>query len=210
MKVFSRIVGETYDIEKAGIELVNLNGVAFSHFANLFNNTLSDKNLQTRCAIITDDDREDLDEDASPRAEKVKDLAGGNLKTFTGDVTFEYELFLVNETNRNLLLKIYKELHPKTEITKNDDVRIYSKYFANTVKEQKSKSELALRLATHLENGFEISKRLNKQPNYSSVKIHLQRLTTTDKNDYRAYRDFIIPDYIQRAIKYAVKGEVSV
>src|SRR5690606_37619580 len=33
MKVFSRKVGEDYDIEKAGIEIVNVNGVAFEHFA---------------------------------------------------------------------------------------------------------------------------------------------------------------------------------
>ncbi|MFH1563921.1 MAG: AAA family ATPase [Nitrospirota bacterium] len=209
MKVFSRKVGETYDIEKAGVELVNLNGVAFSHFANLFNNTVAEKNLQTRCAIITDDDRKELDEDGSPRAEKVKALAGGTLKIFTGDVTFEYEIFLASKTNRNLLLKIYKEFHPKTKIITNDDAKVFSENFANKVKEQKGKSELALRLATHLENGAALHKTFQKQAELSEAQF-LESLTEPNRNAFSAYKDFTVPLYIQNAIKYVVKGETNV
>ena len=35
--IFSRIMGKEYDIEKVGIEIVNINGVAFEHFAKLYN-----------------------------------------------------------------------------------------------------------------------------------------------------------------------------
>lgn len=47
LPIFSKIMDADgkYDIECAGIELVNLNGVAFSHFANLFNNEDDTKNL---------------------------------------------------------------------------------------------------------------------------------------------------------------------
>jgi len=209
MKIFSRKIGEIYDIEKAGIELVNLNGVAFSHFANLFNNEIAEKNLRTRCAIITDDDREELDEDGSPRAEKVKALAAGNLKIFPGVVTFEYEIFLASEANRNLLLKIYKEFHPRTEIIMSDDANVSSKNFADKVKAQKSKSELALRLATHLENGGALYKTFQLQAELSEVD-YLQTLTESNRNDFSAYKDFTVPLYIQRAIKYAVKGVTNV
>ena len=51
--IFSRIVGNEYDVDKAGIELVNLNGVAFSHFANLFNNDDENKNLNIESAPRT-------------------------------------------------------------------------------------------------------------------------------------------------------------
>ena len=42
-------------------------------------------------------------------------------------------------------------------------MQIYSKNFADKVKSQKGKSELALRLATHLENGFDLNKAFAKQ-----------------------------------------------
>ena len=56
MPMFSRIMGKEYDIEKAGIEIVNINGVAFEHFAKLYNSDDEDKRLASRCAITTDDD----------------------------------------------------------------------------------------------------------------------------------------------------------
>ncbi|MDP3148898.1 MAG: AAA family ATPase [Ignavibacteria bacterium] len=213
MKVFSRKVGETYDIEKVGIEVINIGGVGFEHFANLFNNEVAEKNLQTRCAIITDDDRLELDDDGSPRADKVKALERSNLKVYSGNVTFEYELFLTHEANRTLLLTIYKELHPRTEIAINDDATIYSKTFADKVKEQKCKSELALRLATHLENGFVLYKAFEKKAASAepvSEEVFLANLSEPNRDDFNAYKNFTVPTYIRRAIKYAVKGEIDV
>lgn len=66
-----------YSIEKNGIELVNIDGVAFEPFAKLYNSDDEDKRLATRCVIVTDDDRgtisaidfqsteEDIDKDTS-------------------------------------------------------------------------------------------------------------------------------------------------
>lgn len=213
MKVFSRKIGATYDIEKAGIEIVNINGVSFDHFANLFNNADSTKNLQTRCALITDDDRKEIAEDPSARINNVTALNGGTLKTFIGAVTFEYELFLASNENRELLLSIYRDFHSNTEIPVNADIQIYSKTFADKVKSQKGKSELALRLATHLENGFELNKAFANQA-ISDAPLNedafLATLEEPDQADYKAYKNFTVPNYIQRAIKYAVKGEIDV
>jgi putative ATP-dependent endonuclease of OLD family len=213
MKVFSRKVGETYDIEKAGIEIVNINGVAFEHFAHLFNNDEPSKNLQTRCALITDDDRKEIDENPAARIGKVNSLRGGKLDTFIGAITFEYELFLASEANRNLLITVYKEFHPETVITVDADMQVFSKNFANRVKEQKGKSELALRLATHLENGFNLLTAFEKKALFTEPLDEAKYLATlieTDQNDFIAYKNFTVPDYIQNAIKYAVKGETNV
>lgn len=209
MKIFSLKVGEVYDIEKAGVEVVNISGVAFGHFANLFNNAEVNKNLKTRCSLITDDDRKQIADDPAARIENINEMQGGTLKPFIGKITFEYELFLASEANRTLLLKVYKEFHPQTEIEVNDNIEIYSKNFADKVKEQKGKSELALRLATHLENGFELQKIFSKQQ-LSEAEFLATLGSDAERDDFNAYKTFTVPVYIQKAIKYAVKNEVDV
>lgn len=46
-----------FSIEKNGIELVNIDGVAFEPFAKLYNSDDNTKRLATKCLIVTDDDR---------------------------------------------------------------------------------------------------------------------------------------------------------
>ncbi len=213
MKVFSRKVGETYDIEKTGIEIVNINGVGFEHFANLFNNAEEAKNLQTRCALITDDDRKEIADNPSSRMNNVNALNGGTLKAFIGAITFEYEMFLASEVNRALLLSVYSEFHTDTVITIDANMQIYSKNFVDKVKSQKGKSELALRLAIHLENGYELNKAFAKQALSNAPlneEAYLASLVEPSRNDFNAYKNFKVPNYIERAIKYAVKGEINV
>lgn len=209
MKIFSLKVGDTYDIEKAGIETVNVNGVAFEHFANLFNNAEATKNLKIRCSLITDDDRKQIADNPADRIANINLMQGGTLKTFVGVITFEYELFLASEVNRTLLLKVYKEIHPQTEIEEGANEQEYSKNFADKVKSQKGKSELSLRLATHLENGFALTKLFAQQEAHTE-KAFLQTLSEPDKADFIAFRDFTVPLYIQKAIKYVVKNESDV
>jgi putative ATP-dependent endonuclease of OLD family len=57
LPVFAVMMGADYDLDKNGIEIVNINGVAFEPFANLFNSKEKEKRLSTFCSIITDDDR---------------------------------------------------------------------------------------------------------------------------------------------------------
>ena len=177
MPTFSRIVGEEYDIDKAGIELVNLNGVAFSHFANLFNSEDESKNLMTRCSLLTDDDTADEDDEITSRARIANELANKNLKVFLAERTFEFELFIAG--NKNILLEIFAEMHPVSaaKIVDVADVKIHAAAFLQKVISNKAKSELAHRLVVKL------------------------------SSDIAARNAFIVPAYIQNAIKYAVKGE---
>jgi putative ATP-dependent endonuclease of OLD family len=177
MPTFSRIVGEEYDIDKAGIELVNLNGVAFSHFANLFNSEDESKNLMTRCSLLTDDDTADEDDEITSRARIANELANKNLKVFLAERTFEFELFIAG--NKNILLAIFAEMHPVSaaKIVADADIKIHATAFLQKVISNKAKSELAHRLAVKL------------------------------ASDAAVRNEFIVPAYIQNAIKYAVKGE---
>ena len=57
LPIFARMTGIEYDLDKNGIEIVNINGVAFEPFANLFNASDKNKRLATYCSLITDDDK---------------------------------------------------------------------------------------------------------------------------------------------------------
>lgn len=177
MPIFSRIIGEDYDLEKAGVELVNLNGVAFSHFANLFNNDDETKNLKTKCSLITDDDRAEETYEITSRARSAKELEKNNLKVFLAERTFEFELFIAG--NKDILLEIFKEMHPIAagKIVADENVKNHAANFLDKVNSNKAKSELAHRLAVKL------------------------------STDEAAREVFKVPTYIKNAIKFAVKGE---
>lgn len=177
MPIFSRIVGIDYDIDKAGVELVNLNGVAFSHFANLFNSEDESKNLITRCSLLTDDDTADENDEITSRARIASELANKNLKVFLAERTFEFELFIAG--NKDILLEIFTEMHPVSaaKIVGDADIKIHAAAFLQKVISNKAKSELAHRLAVKLASSAE------------------------------ARNAFVVPAYIKNAIKYAVKGE---
>lgn len=181
MPIFSKIMGEIYDIEKGGIELVNLNGVAFEHFGNLFNNAEETKRLKTRCAIITDDDRNVVTDEIASRAVIAKSLERNNLKVVLGEVTFEFELFIAG-TNKDILLPIFAEMHPIAagRIQEDADVKIHASRFLEKVISNKAKSELAHRLAVKL------------------------------STDPTARQNFTIPIYIQNAVKFVLNKEADV
>ncbi|HUT43018.1 MAG TPA: TOPRIM nucleotidyl transferase/hydrolase domain-containing protein, partial [Desulfobacterales bacterium] len=128
-----------YDLVKSGVEVVNIGGVAFEHFARLFNNSDQAKNLSAKCAIITDDDKKG-NGDISDRAQKAQDEERQNLKVFLADVTFEKEIF---DNNAALVKRVYGEMHPRTEI---NDVNV----LLDKLKSNEDKSELSHKLAVQL------------------------------------------------------------
>jgi putative ATP-dependent endonuclease of OLD family len=50
-------VSDKYDLDKNGIEIVNVGGVAFDPFAKLYNSPEANKRLAAKCSLISDDDR---------------------------------------------------------------------------------------------------------------------------------------------------------
>lgn len=174
LPVLSKILGEKYSIETNGIEIVNVNGVAFEHFGKLFNATDSGARLGTRCAILTDDDR-GLDGEISARAKKAKGLEGANLLVELAERTFEFELFSPKE-NRTLLLEILTELHPNAgaEIQGTSPPEAQLDLFVKKVATLKAKAELAHTLSIRL------------------------------SEDVAARSRFKVPAYIDRAIKWVI------
>jgi len=175
--IFSEIIGQDYSIEKKGVELINLNGVAFEHFGKLFNSEDSAIRLNCRSAILTDDDRPGDGEIAS-RAANAKNLENGLLKVLLAEKTFEIELFK-SGNNKDVLLHIFKEMHPVAagRIEEGSSIVEHADNFLEKVKSNKAKSELAHRLAIKLESNAELRD------------------------------GFSVPDYITNAIKWVVKGE---
>lgn len=70
LPVFAKMIAQ--DLDKYGVEIVNLNGVAFEHFAKLFNAETPSKRLLTRCALLTDDDNGQISNTAFNALNKKK------------------------------------------------------------------------------------------------------------------------------------------
>jgi putative ATP-dependent endonuclease of OLD family len=126
-----------YDLEKHGVEVVNIGGVAFEPFAMLFN---SEKSLGMRCSLITDEDRKDGV--VSSRATNAQALEAQQLKVFLTPETLEHALF-ATEANVALMSRIYKRMHPQTEIADASDL-------ITKLKSNKDKGVFAQRLARAL------------------------------------------------------------
>ena len=149
LPLFARRMGDEFDLDKHGIEVVNINGVMFEPFASLFNSDDPDQRLGIRGAILTDDDRDKAseDEEMTSRAENAKSLEGGLLMVRLAEQTFEYEFFRENE---ELLKKAYKRIHPKAKEVEGNTVDERAEAFVKKVKKQKAL--LAQELAFILES----------------------------------------------------------
>ena len=149
LSLFARQMGDEFDLDKHGIETVNINGVMFEPFASLFNSNDSEKRLGIPSAILTDDDRDKAseDEEMSSRAEKARLLEGGLLKVYLAERTFEYELFKENE---ELLQEAYRKIHPQAKDVEGNTVDERAVAFVRKIKKQKAR--LAQELAFILES----------------------------------------------------------
>ncbi|MFW6046600.1 MAG: ATP-dependent nuclease [Candidatus Woesearchaeota archaeon] len=107
------------DLETHGIEIVNINGVAFEHFAKLFNNQIKEKRLLSRCAIITDSDPSE-GKSKSDRALKAEEFEDGNLIVKLALKSLEYDLFQESDNNKNVIREVYKKMHPNAEELQNE------------------------------------------------------------------------------------------
>ncbi len=153
---------DKYNLDKSGIEVINIGGVAFEPFAKLFNNQDISKNLNIRCALVTDNDR-DKDGNISARAEKAEGLKSNNLLVKLAEITFEYELFLKNE---NIIIDVYKKdlNHIKTEII-GENIHEKALCFIEKLEQNKDKGEFSQALSVKLKEDDEL-RRSFKVPEY--------------------------------------------
>lgn len=173
LPIFAEMMGEGYDLDKNGIEIVNVGGVSFEPFAKLFNSEKEEERLNVKCSILTD--TETLEgEPFLPRVDNIKSLRGSNLEVFLARKTFEYELFIFGK-NKNILIKVYSRLHPQTKFEIKGNLSEQGMFFLEKLVSNKDKAILAQSLALELK----------------------------EKTDIR--KNFRVPDYIQRAIKWAIK-----
>lgn len=174
LPIFAKVMGDEYDLEKNGIEVVNISGVAFSHFANLFNNDDPKKNVGIRAAILTDSDSDKKGGDTA-RADRAKKLERADLKVEVSDITFENELYKPSN-NATILQDVAKELHPISYKSKYEDT---GTTFSDSVEFKDfvadGKSEFAHILSVELYDDLETG------------------ICT-----------FEVPDYIQEAIKWVL------
>ena len=140
------ISGDKVDLDKHGIELVNIGGVAFEHFGKLYNNNNENKRLFSKCAIITDSDPKENGE-ISERAQNAKDLEKNNLTVQLAPNTLEHDLFEESDNNKNIMREVYRKMHSKTNDLKEDfEVSI----LMQKLKSNKDKAEFALQLYDRL------------------------------------------------------------
>lgn len=158
LPVFARLMGEDYDLDKNGIELIET-GISFQRYSGLFNSDESSKRLKFRCGAITDDDRDKKNSDV--RLNNLKDLSKNNFKVFIGKKTFEWELFNCNRDS-DIIPTVFDRVHSKIRenLHKNGEDfnpdKLVEKLSAN-----RSKSEFAFKLAEYLENNPDDAKKFN-------------------------------------------------
>jgi len=146
LPVFVDIMGEKYNLDKNGIEIVNVGGVAFEPFAELFNSDKENERLNIKCAIITDNDKKNGQ--ISARAKNAQRLEKGQLKVFLAEYTFEYELYASN--NKKAITDIYNTLHPQFRIDEKADIKKQANIFRDKIKTNNDKAPFAQKLSQKL------------------------------------------------------------
>lgn len=94
-----------HDLAAEGISVVNIGGVAFKHFMELF----GEDRLPARVAVVSDSDPGERGEICG-RAANLKELETGTTKVFLSNVTLERDLAVAE--NLPLLAECAKEIRP--------------------------------------------------------------------------------------------------
>ena len=146
--VFARICD--FDFDKYGVEVVNVQGLSFKHFAPLFDD---DNDLILKGAILTDDDRNSICGDESDSYNKIKSLETDKLKVYSSRKTFEFELIYTNGFESEIW-EIFKKKHPGIFGDIDDFTSLFN-VFNSEQKNSIKKADLALILSQELENESE-------------------------------------------------------
>lgn len=125
------------NLEKLGVEIINVHGLSFKRFKELFNENSFFKGI-----ILTDDDRSELNGSPSNTCENIKKLKNENLKVYSSFKTFEFDLLNSNNEysivwelskilNRNHFVESHKLSEKELfEIFNNPKIRLNKSQFA--------------------------------------------------------------------------------
>ncbi len=167
------------DLEKNGVEIINVAGVAFEHFAKLYNNADEKKRLLAKCSLITDSDPvlakaamegepETPAKPISDRAAKANELTKHNLHVSLAPNTFEFDMFCQSDNNRSIMQRVYRSMHPGTFDLEGDfSVEILMK----KLKSNKDKADFALALNEELDgcDRFEVPEYIQEAIDFLSL-----------------------------------------
>lgn len=169
----------SYSLEEHGISIVNIQSLAFSPFAKLF----QDGAMSVPAALISDADpssdifptNQQIDE-ISSTAKKLLEMESGSLKVFLASKTLEYNLALAGNAQR--MAEEYQKLRSR-------------------------KGSVMLEAVTSSQGLPEKAKSFWKHFDRQDKARFAQRLaeSLSRKND-----GFIVPPYIADAIKYVIEG----
>jgi putative ATP-dependent endonuclease of OLD family len=188
MQKFSEIMDKRedkknlYNLTKNGIEIVNVGGVSFEHFQQLFG---KENSLISKYSIITDGDQNKNNNEEAVRIEKLKKRVDKNIgRLEIAENNFEYEIYNLDK-NREIINNCWREIRIKVgdeEISEFEEASDSALKFQEKVDRTKSKTALALKLLDSLEDSlddFEI-------PEYCQRAIKHFALKTKQLNEIKS------------------------
>lgn len=242
LPVFAKIMGKEYDLDKNGIEVV-ITGTAFEHFAKLYTGA---KRLASRCAILTDSDRDliavkDFNDIFTEETNKKKrnrlgeDLVeeleekgvikyGNRITTKINSDTNILGLstkFSDKEANIIGILKTKQKNADRARKAKeleSDNLRVELAditFEYDFVKDNEANYQFAYRVFHSLHPNIALKiKEFKKDHTLEDTALFfLSKITKSEFSYELAIQlamgcgTFTVPNYIQKAIKWVVKGE---
>lgn len=118
---FAKIINLPF--EKESIELIETGGNNnILHYAKLFLNDVEKEHLKKKCAILVDNDKKHLRDNCSETCIKLmNEYGGGNIKVFTSEEDFEFEIINANKENITLLKHLLLDDSIVSNITLTQD-----------------------------------------------------------------------------------------
>lgn len=175
-------------LEEAGVSVINMNGIYFKHFMQLFCDVKGDNHkvkIPIRCSGITDKDpKENLEseESTNPALALIPKINTSQYtKLYVGKYkTFEFDLAMEGD-NYKLMIKILIKLWPS---------------------EGKIKEELIIWLKKDLKNDLNKKKEIARiiLKRIEDNRIGKGRFSQVLAENIFAHNNFFIPEYIQKAI----------
>ena len=132
---FAKIKGILFENEN--IELIELSGNRnVFHYANLFLNSEEKEYLKKKCAILIDNDKNDMNDSCSDIAiELWENYNGDNIGIFISEKDFEFEIINSNKNNNELLQYLLLDQNVVSNISKTRE-------FLNNLNEESTLNNL--------------------------------------------------------------------